>query len=262
MTESVKPGTTCPACGAAAGGSFCAQCGASLAVRACARCTAPLRAGARFCHRCGHATAAAPAVASPSVGGQRLPWLVAGLCAIGAIALVALRGVNTQNGPKAPPPLPDQVPAPAAAGGGAAATTDIASMSPAERFNRLFNRVMRAAGSGDSAQAMQFAPMAISAYGMLDQAPSADERLHAGLVYLVQGDARAVTALADTLLRQHPDHLFGYVLRGEAAKLSGDQPALQRARADFASRLAKETARTDRPEYQEHQPLLDEFRQP
>lgn len=260
MTESsTTPSTSCPSCGAAASGRFCAQCGAATATLACGRCTAALRPGARFCHRCGQPTVAAAPV--PSVASSRLPWLIAGLCTIGAISLVTLLGINTQNAPKAPPPLPDQVPAPAAAGAApGGATTDISQMSPAERFNRLFNRVMRAAGAGDSAQALQFAPMAVSAYGMLGTTPSADERLHVGLVYLVQGDTRAVTALADTLLVQNPDHLFGYILRGEAARLAGDQAALTRAKADFAARDAREAARADRPEYQEHRPLLDDFR--
>lgn len=262
MTESsTAPVTSCPACGAAASGRFCAQCGAAIATRACARCTAALRPGARFCHRCGQPTAAAAPPAAPAGSSSRLPWLIAGICTIGAVALVALRGINTQNAPKAPPPLPDQVPSPAAAGAApGGATTDISQMSPAERFNRLFNRVMRAAGAGDSAQALQFAPMAVSAYGMLGTTPSADERLHVGLVYLVQGDTRAVTAVADTLLAQNPDHLFGYVLRGEAARMAGEQGALAKAKADFAARDAREATRADRPEYQEHQPLLDDFR--
>ena len=41
-------------------------------------------------------------------------------------------------------------------------------MTPRERFDRLFNRIMQAAERGDSAQVERFTPMALGAYHQLD----------------------------------------------------------------------------------------------
>ena len=41
-------------------------------------------------------------------------------------------------------------------------------MSPRERFNRLYNRIMTAAQSGDEATVSRFTPMALMAYAQLD----------------------------------------------------------------------------------------------
>jgi hypothetical protein len=268
MTDaSATPSTTCPACGASASGRFCQQCGAALGARACARCQATMRAGARFCHRCGTPASGAGAPAGPQVSPSKTPWLVAGILVIAAIALVTLQGVN-KNNPPAQPVMPNagnSAPFAGGAAGGAGGAggpsqVDIANMSPQERFNRLFNRVMRAAGSGDTAQAIQFAPMAGQAYGMLDRADfNADTRLHMGLILVVQKDAAGVRAIADTILEENPDHLFGYILRGDAARLAGNDAEFRKAVADYRAREQKELARTDRVEYQEHQPLLAEF---
>ena len=259
---------TCPTCGAAAEGRFCANCGSALAPHACPRCGTAVRATAKFCHRCGAELAATTATGGPKVREGRAPWLVAGLLLITMVSYITYKGIN-KNNPPAAPAMPNagnadgQAPPFAGTGGaaGGAANVDIASMSPEERFNRLFDRVMRAMAAGDTAQARQFAPMAVMAYGMLP-APNADLRLHVALVQVAAGNAAAAAAIADTILAEAPDHLFGYIVRAEAARERRDTAAERRARAAFAARVAKETARTDRPEYQEHQSLLDEYRKP
>jgi hypothetical protein len=156
--------------------------------------------------------------------------------------------------------------APGAQGGGgdepaapAGTPPDISSMSPAERFNRLFDRVMRAAAAGDSAQAKQFTPMALLAYGMLDSV-NADLRYHAAVLYAESGQAAAALALADTILAQNPNHLFGYLVRGEVADRRGDAAAAAGARKDFTAHYQAEIGRADRPEYAEHKPVIDEYR--
>ena len=261
------PGT-CPACGAAADGRFCPQCGTSLTPRACPRCATALRATARFCHRCGApATSETGVAASLASSGttNRTPWLFLGLILIAAISAITWTGIN-KNNPPAAPLMPNagnagNAPSAGAAAGGAggAANVDIASMTPEQRFDRLFDRVMRSMAAGDTGAAKQFAPMAIMAYGMLP-AHNADLRLHAALVQVAAGDAPAARALADTILAQNPNHLFGYIVRAEAARSAGDAAAERKARADFAAKVAAETARSDRPEYREHQSLIDEYR--
>src|SRR2546423_1717293 len=56
----------------------------------------------------------------------------------------------------------------AGAGVAAGPAPDISQMSPRERFDRLFNRIMQAAQQGDSAQVQRFTPMALGAYAQLD----------------------------------------------------------------------------------------------
>jgi hypothetical protein len=271
MTDSAPAPTAvaCPACGTAASGRFCPQCGASLLPRACPRCATAVRATARFCHRCGTSVGGEPDVPGPMVGAtNRTPWLVLGLLLIVVISAITYTGIN-KNNPPATPLMPNagnadgSAGAPPAGGGaaGGASSVDIASMSPEERFNRLFDRVMRAMAAGDTAGAQQFAPMAVMAYGMLP-APNTDLRLHVALVQLAAGNVPAARAVADTILAQSPDHLFGYIVRAEAARTAGDAAGERKAKADFTAKLAAETARADRPEYREHQALIDEYRTP
>ena len=119
--------------------------------------------------------------------------------------------------------------------------------------------VLRAASASDSAQVVQFTPMALQAYAMLEE-PNADLRYHAAILNAQVGRFPEALALADSILAANPDHLFGYVIRGDVARLRGDSAGLARARAEFEARYARETARQDRVEYVEHRPALDEFR--
>jgi hypothetical protein len=121
----------------------------------------------------------------------------------------------------------------------------------------LFNRIMRAAEQGDETTVTNFAPMAISAYGMLDSVDS-DARYHAALIYLHTGNVDGARALADTILQQQPGHLFGYVIRGTIARFKKDDPLLKRSYADFLSHYDAET-RAKRPEYAEHPRAIEEF---
>jgi len=132
-------------------------------------------------------------------------------------------------------------------------------MTPRERFDRLYNRVMRAAEGGDSGTVARFSPMAIMAFGQLDSV-DADVRYHAAVLQLhVRGDTAAALRLADSILAIQPHHLFGYLIRGTAARLAGDQRLLARAHSDFLSAWEAET-RANRPEYRDHQAMLDQFR--
>jgi hypothetical protein len=132
-------------------------------------------------------------------------------------------------------------------------------MTPRERFDRLFNRIMRAAEQGDGATVERFAPMALSAYGMLDAADvDADARYHAALIRLHTGDVDGAAALADTILKKHPGHLFGIIIRGTIARFKKDQKALDQSYTDFLAHYDAET-KAKRPEYAEHPRALDEF---
>jgi hypothetical protein len=135
---------------------------------------------------------------------------------------------------------------------------DISSMSPRERFDRLFNRVMQAAQAGDEATVSRFTPMALMAYAQLDTV-DADARYHAALLQVHTGDVTASRALGDSILSQTPGHLFGYMIQGTVARFQKDPKALSRAYAAFLKRYDGEI-KLGRPEYSEHQTSLQDFR--
>lgn len=243
---------TCPGCGAPVTGPFCSRCGTAVAAPACAACQSRLSPGARFCHRCG-----APAAAAAGVSGrERLAWTLTGLAAVTALLAFLYRG-------NARPTVPDMgnagnVGAAGAVPALAQRAPDISSISPRERFDRLWDRVVRAAEAGDSVTVIQFAPMALGAYSMMEDA-DADARYHAATINLVIGDFAAALALADTIQAQAPGHLFGDVVRGEVADRRNDATALTRSYREFLSHYDAEL-RAGRVEYAEHKPILDDFR--
>jgi hypothetical protein len=135
---------------------------------------------------------------------------------------------------------------------------DLSTMSPRERFNRLYNRIMRGAEAGDQASITRFTPMALMAYAQLDTI-DADARFHAALLRVHTGDVEAARALGDSVLAESPGHLFGYVILGTAARWRKDDRALRRAYAGFLEHYDAET-KAARPEYGEHRTSLDDFR--
>src|SRR5438128_8882340 len=157
---SPEQSTTCPSCGAAATGKYCSNCGAPLAGATCSACAAELSPGAKFCHRCGTAVGVAVPTARESRT-NALPWIVAALAFLALFAMAAGRGFNASRGSTidgSQNALPqvglddrggvadDQSPAIRA--------PDISSLSPQERADGLYNRVMLLATEGtiDSVQ--------------------------------------------------------------------------------------------------------------
>jgi hypothetical protein len=222
---------TCPSCGAAANGRYCASCGAPLAGATCSSCSADLSPGARFCHRCGTPVGAAAPATSESRSNS-LPWIVAALAFLALFALAAGRGFNARRGstvdgsvnalPQAGlddrgPPADDQ--------SAAVRAPDISSLSPQERADRLYNRVMLLATQGKIDSVQFFAPMAIQSYLML--APlNTDQRYDMGRIGEVAGAIPLAKAQADTILRENPNHLLGLILEARLATLSGDTAQL------------------------------------
>jgi hypothetical protein len=68
-------------------------------------------------------------------------------------------------------------------------------MTPQERFDRLYARVMQALRTGDTATVARYAPMVLGAYRMLDSA-DAGTRRRALLLRLHLGDTAAARQLA------------------------------------------------------------------
>ena len=194
----------------------------------------------------------APAHIAPADAGlgSRLPWAVAGIALVALIILVVVQRA-ARGGSDAGAPALDNgaATAPAAAAGGASGV-DISSMTPQERADRLFNRIMSYAERGKSDSVQFFAPMAITAYEMLGDL-SLDQRYDLGRIAEVSGDPLIATAQADTILLKNPTHLLGLVLAANAARMRKDETKareyLRRLAAAEASERAKKL-----PEYEAH----------
>lgn len=175
-----------------------------------------------------------------------LPWAIAAIAVLALIAFIAgqkFGGGSTTAASSAPP---------AATG---ARAVDIANMSPQERADRLFDRVMQLAtrGQGDSVQF--FAPMAIQAFEAL-QPLDVHGRYDLGLLGVFSGDGSLAQAQSDTILAAQPTHLLGIILGMRASGLRGDTVAFaayaERLRASLAAERAKGLQ-----EYVDHGPDID-----
>lgn len=238
----------CPSCGTRSDGNFCPSCGANMrASSECASCGAKLVPGARFCTRCGTATGVA---SSAPATGSNIPWYIGGglllLIAI-VLAVPLLRDDAPESGT---PPVQD---APFA-GSGAAGTPPPLSDNPRENADRLFNRIMNAWSANDTAQARQFTPMAIAAYDMAQ--PLDDDGLyHLAMIHNVAGDHAAARSTAEQVLAKNPDHLLALAAAIEAT-MSTDAAAARSYAQRFLDAYDSERARTDVPEYLDHDRVL------
>jgi len=236
--------TMCPACGAPASGRFCNNCGAQLGAAPCPGCGAPRPASSRFCPNCGRPAGAGD---SPAARGPSTPWIVAGVAAlVAAGALVWALGTSAGSDGNG------------AAAGAATPAPDISQLSPRERFDRLFNRVMAAAENGDTAEVERFLPMARMAYEQLP-AIDADARYHMAMLHLQGGESAAALAQADSITRTAPGHLFAPLVREAEAVRRGDSAAAAAARQAFLAAYESEIA-LERPEYADHRGALERFR--
>jgi hypothetical protein len=244
----------CPGCGETGPGQFCSHCGhqmASAPPAACPGCGITPSSDARYCHRCGASFGPAGGAAKT----HRPLWIVASLVVLALVVVIGVKAVGgfsfttpdmanvgNQNAPGASAPAPD-----------------ISQMSPRERFDRLYSRIMAAGAGQDSATVVNFTPMALGAYSQLD---SFDDgaRYRAALIRIQTGDFVGAQALADTILAQTPAHLLGLVIRGSVANFVGDEEALGVVYQDFLSNYDEEL-NSGRPEYISEQGMIDSFRQ-
>ena len=215
----------------------------------CHSCGTTLSEGARYCHKCGASTTA------PATGWRvGLPWGIAGLALGALIGVLAMRGSGgAGTAGSAEPAAPFAGGAPATG----IAAPDISQMSPEERAQRLFDRVMRLDEAGKSDSVRFFLPMALGAYEQLP-ALSLDSHFDVGLLKLAGGDAAGALAEADTIRRQIPTHLFADILRARAREAQNDARGARVAYQSFLKNEASERARR-RPEYADRSNLLDAF---
>jgi hypothetical protein len=242
----------CPGCGKPAAGNFCSHCGTPI-VTSCPECDAEVKPGSRACHECG---ASLVAVAPKQWNAQAIaPWaaIVIAMLALG-VALAAL--FDRGSGVAAPTsPFTQSMSSAAPAPG---QPVDLASMSPREAADRLYNRTMAASEKGDFAEALRFAPMALQAYdglGTLDN----DARYHVALLRLTTEDINGARVQIEMLRQSAPDHLLGFMLEHQIAERSGKKDSVARANKSFLAAYDAEMA-AGRAEYQDHQGSIERFR--
>ncbi len=253
MTSSNASGGSAPSVGA----GFCAACGTAVSV------------GARFCHRCGTPVGQGlPITRAPAAAGGAasvLPWGIAFVALLALVAMVAGKNFGAAKGSGidgSSNSLPTQAvdgagagAAPFAQGGGGGAPPDIANLSPSERANRLYSRIMVYAEGGKADSVAFFAPMAMASHEMLE-GPTADERYHFGRIAEVTNVPAVAKAQADTILQATPNNLLGLLLAARAARMTGENAAAKR----FDQRLLKalEPELTTRlPDYDMHRAEID-----
>jgi Double zinc ribbon len=221
------PPTTCPSCGSPADGRFCANCGAPLDGATCRTCASSLTPGARFCHHCGSPVGGLNAPRAEERGPSALPWVVASIALVALVALVAAQRFSAPTATRLDAPinaLPQAQLGEVPADQMMERAPDISQLTPRERADRLFDRVMRLHERGRSDSVQFFAQMAIPAYQML-QPLDLDARYDMGRIAEVAGLADFARAQADTILRANPNHLLGLILAIRAARLTGDESA-------------------------------------
>lgn len=241
----------CPSCGSPASGHFCASCGSPLAGARCAACATILTPGAKFCHRCGTAAGAAGAP-RPDATSTTLPWAIAGIALVCLIALLAGQRFRSTPANAAQPQAQGELDAGAAPDPAApdVRAPDISSMSPRERADRLFDRIMRLDTEGKKDSVQFFAPMAMAAYEAIPN-PDVDARFDMGRIAQVAGAYPAAKSEADSILAKQPTHLLGLVLAMQAARSSGDTAGANAFRARLRGAQKSELAKK-LPEYDRH----------
>lgn len=181
-----------------------------------------------------------------------LPWAVAGIALLALIALVAGQRFNgrpaDQSAAAATPAMGGGAPG---IGGAPIRAPDISQLSPRERADRLYDRVMRLDEEDKQDSVDLFAQMGISAYQMLPQ-QDLDSRYDMGRIAEVAGALPFARAQADSILAADPNHLLGLILLISTARTAGDTATEHAYQAKLLAAQDAELAR-NLPEYQRHQ---------
>lgn len=220
-----------------------------------------MKPGARFCPECGEALAGG--VSSGAPGGSRTVWIIGGV----AVAVVVLMLFLPRLTDRAGPPGMTRAPAsgsgaPFAGGVGGAGGPDgaMGGLSGDMRTNadRLFNRIMTAAEQENQAEVEQFMPMAIQAYGMVDDLDN-DGLYHLAILHQTAGSYAEARQTAQRILDDSPDHILALGVAAAAAAAAGDSAAAGTTYRRLLDVYGAESGKP-LPEYVDHQPMLEQYR--
>ncbi|TVR52406.1 MAG: hypothetical protein EA421_13900 [Gemmatimonadales bacterium] len=245
----------CTQCGVEGEGRFCSACGASLVDMSCPSCEADLPRGSRFCNECGSpAQRRDPVVtgAGPGAGNAPVAWAVAGILLVGLLAVAAFPIFSSGDGaPRAGAPPPGAL--------GPAPNVDLASMTPREAADRLYERIAVALSARDTTEVLNFLPMALDAYEIARPLDT-DGLFHLALLQRVALDFEASLATAQEGLEMDPNHLLHLSAAAEASREMGRMDEA----ASYYRRLLEAwevESQRDLEDYEEHARLLPVIRQ-
>ena len=184
-----------------------------------------------------------------------MPWIVSAIALITLLAFLAGNAFNRKRGSNLDAPqnaLPQAGLDDRGAGGEAPVRgPDISQLSPQERADRLFNRVMVLNSEGKTDSVLFFAPMAIESYRMLSPL-NADQRYDLGRIAEVAGAYPLARAQADTILSENPTHLLGLILGARIADLDKRTADSKSMQSRFLEAYPSETGKK-LPEYERHE---------
>lgn len=219
----------------------------------CPSCQTALHPDAKFCHECG-------ALAGDQRDARRRDWknippvvVLIVIVAVGAGLILVFGNFATKQNDLPSSPRSDVI----SSSRQSEQPVDLSTMTPREAADRLFNRVMAADERGETAQAMQFAPMALLAYRRVDR-PDADAHYHIGLINLLLGNLDEVRKQIENLKRDSADHLLGLALAIRVAKRVGDGKSASDILARFAAAYDAEIRRR-KPEYEAHRVTIEKL---
>lgn len=250
----MKPFANTTPGGGPAAGSFCAACGAALS------------AGARFCHRCGTPVGQGSPVITPgahpgsSSNSNIIPWALAFVAVMVLVANFAGKNFGKAKG-SAVDGSSNSIANPAIDGPamaqaqGQGRAPDISQMTPSERAQNLFNRIMTYAEANKMDSAMMFIPMGIPAHQMIEN-PSNDERYHLTRLAEFARDTTLMRAQSDTILATEPNSLLGLMAGIRAAEMNKSTAKLKQLNNKFLSVLDVELAKNP-VDYQVHRSEID-----
>ena len=251
----------CPSCGAAGAGNFCSACGASLDDRACSACGTSLSPGAMYCAECGQPVG----VRKSKPASALIPWVLSGV-ALALFALVLSNLVQRgsvqrvgEMGLTGGLPTSDAAPSDGAAGGSTMPSMqDLASMTPREAADRLYDRAMSELDAGDMERSAFFLDMGLKAYAAVPpEQIDSDARFHMGMMQMHLGDSAGARQMGDRILEDEPEHLLGLILSARAAEFAGEEAAAEGYRGRLRAVVDGAGGIPDRPEYESHRPLIE-----
>ena len=187
-----------------------------------------------------------------------LPWAIGGAAALALVIMVAVQQrAPSQLATGQNVSLDGGAPFAGGAGGGAGAMRgpDISSMTPRERADRLYDRVMRLASEGKGDSASFFATMAAQAYELLGELDN-DLKYDYGRMSEMAGNLDQAKRQSEAILASYPDHLLGLILGARVAQLQNDEATRVRL---YRKLLSVEQVEQAKPveEYARHKGDID-----
>jgi hypothetical protein len=134
---------------------------------------------------------------------------------------------------------------------------ELASMTPRQAADRLYERAMTELEGGDFERSAFFLDMGLQAYATVPpEEIDADAKFHMGLMQMHLGDSGAARASAEGILAEEPDHLLGLILSARVAELESDSASASEYRARLKAAVGTDGI-PSRTEYDSHRPLIE-----